>query len=113
MTFDPGTWHCKVHQGATWIRTFTYDDGTGAVDLAGYTARFVIGSSTVTTLELDTALAGGVAIDGDTITVTITADQTADLTDTRYDYRLDIIDGDDVVTRLLVGTMTSVAEVGE
>jgi len=85
------------------------------VSLSGYTARMhireTVGSST-TELEL-TSPSAGIVIDdaAKTITLTISAVDTAALDMTSGVYDLELVSGSGVVTRLLEGTVTITEEV--
>lgn len=84
------------------------------VDLTGYTARMAIktGYGGTTILTLDTTL-GGLTIDvtSKLITISITAVQTAAITQSRGVYDLEMVSSSGVVTKLLSGAVTIAKEV--
>lgn len=105
----------EIEQGATFQKIITIYDDSVQRDLDGYIARMQVRStfaSTTTILDL-TVDNGGITVnDDDTITILISATDTAalDFTDTaRYD--LEIQDASEVVTRLLYGKVTLKLEV--
>lgn len=106
-----GEYTLCIEQGATFTRTFTWYNAAGAaVDLSNYTAALqlrVNKEDTDPVLSL-TQLAGitlgGVA---GTIAVTITAAQTAALTQERYLWDLKLTSSDGVATRLLEGPVVN------
>ena len=84
------------------------------VDMTGYTARMTIKTAVGGTviLALDSTL-GGVSIDvsGRLITISITAVQTAAITQSRGVYDLEMVSTDGVVTKLMAGAVTVAKEV--
>lgn len=111
-----GTYDFLIEQGATFTATITWRDVNDVpVNLTGYTARMQIRpseASATVTLELTTANAritlGGSA---GTISLNVTATDTALLGAGAYVYDLELISGSAVVTRLLQGAATIDAEV--
>jgi tRNA threonylcarbamoyladenosine modification (KEOPS) complex Pcc1 subunit len=110
-----GGYDMVCEQGATFSRVFTWaDENEVPVDLTGYTARMhvrtAVGTAT-TTIELTTANSritlGGAA---GTITLQLTATDTAALAAKRYVYDLELVSGA-TVTRLLQGAFTVSPEV--
>jgi hypothetical protein len=105
-----------IEQGATFSKVITWKDKTGAlVNLTGFSARMHIRSTvdaTTTILELTTANSrialGGAA---GTITLTVSATDTAALTDEEGVYDLELVSGGGVVTRLLEGSVQITKEV--
>ena len=90
----PGTWNPTIKQGSTWSWTASYLDDAAPIDLTGYTARMDIvhDDTKRTILQLDTD-AGGLAIDGvaGTISVTVSAVQTAELDASAHVYDLELV----------------------
>jgi hypothetical protein len=99
-----------VQQGATFRRVITWKADGALVNLTGYTARMQIRA----TAEASTALIelttenGRIALGGSagTITLTISATDTAALTSGRGVYDLELVSGSGIVTRLLQGAVT-------
>jgi len=104
------TYDILIEQGATFSQVITYKDNGVAVNLTGYTARMQVRStleSATTVVELTTAN-GRIALGGaaGTITLTISATDTAGLTSGRGVYDLELVSGSGIVTRLLQGVAT-------
>ncbi|HXH24529.1 MAG TPA: hypothetical protein VNI78_04720 [Vicinamibacterales bacterium] len=106
----------EILQGETLVKPMTwYDEAGQPVDLTGYTARMQArerhGSPTVL-LELTTEN-GGIQLGGPsgTITLSMSAAQTAALTWRRGVYDLELVSPAGVVTRLIEGVITVVPEV--
>jgi hypothetical protein len=104
------TYDILIEQGATYSQSITYKDNGVAVNLTGYTARMQVRAtleSASTLVELTTANSrialGGTA---GTITLTISATDTAALTSGRGVYDLELVSGSGIVTRLLQGVCT-------
>jgi hypothetical protein len=104
------TYDILIEQGATFSQLVTYKDNGVAVNLTGYTARMQVRAtleSASTLVELTTANSrialGGTA---GTITLTISATDTAALTSGRGVYDLELVSGSGIVTRLLQGVAT-------
>ncbi len=112
----PGKLDLKIYVGATFSVTLTWETGStpAAVDLTGYTAAMDIRSGEGGTLLLTLSTSnsritlGGAA---GTIALTITAADTAALTEGLYEYDLLLTSGGGVVTPLVAGTVTVVAGV--
>jgi hypothetical protein len=86
------------------------------IDLAGYTARMQIKGKivdTVSILSLTSSPAAGIVLDNTdkTITITISADQTALLTFKTAVYSLEMVSLDGVVTEIMGGKITLEPEV--
>jgi hypothetical protein len=104
------TYDLLIEQGATFSQVITYKDNGVAVNLTGYTARMQVRA----TLEAATALIelttanGRIALGGTagTITLSISATDTAALTSGRGVYDLELVSGSGIVTRLLQGVAT-------
>ena len=104
------TYDILIEQGATYSQVVTYKESGVAVNLTGYTARMQVRStleSATTVVELTTAN-GRIALGGaaGTITLTISATDTAALTAGRGVYDLELVSGSGIVTRLLQGVAT-------
>ena len=96
----------QIDQGATFTSDVTVKDANGnAFDLTGYTARAKLAKgyqSTKTRQDFTTTIAS--ATEGK-VTLSLTADQTTALEDTRYVYDLEIVNGA-VVTRVIEGIIS-------
>ena len=96
----------QIDQGATFTSDVTVKDANGnAFDLTGYTARAKLAKgyqSTKTRQDITTTIAS--ATEGK-VTLSLTADQTTALEDTRYVYDLEIVSGV-VVTRVIEGIIS-------
>jgi hypothetical protein len=104
------TYDILIEQGATFSESMVYKDQGVAINLTGYTARMQVRStleSASTVVELTTAN-GRIALGGTagTITLTISATDTAALTSGRGVYDLELVSGSGIVTRLLQGVCT-------
>jgi hypothetical protein len=104
------TYDILIEQGATYSQVITYKEAGVAVNLTGYTARMQVRAtleSASTLVELTTANSrialGGTA---GTITLSISATETAALTSGRGVYDLELVSGSGIVTRLLQGVAT-------
>jgi hypothetical protein len=104
------TYDILIEQGATYSQVITYKDAGVAINLTGFTARMQVRAtleSASTLIELTTANSrialGGTA---GTITLTISATDTAALTSGRGVYDLELVSGSGIVTRLLQGVCT-------
>jgi|LauGreDrversion4_2_1035121.scaffolds.fasta_scaffold00642_3 hypothetical protein len=103
-------------QGATFSRIFTWqDDAANPVNLTGYTARMQVrdeADSSTAALSLTTENSritlGGTA---GTITLLVSATDTAAVVAGEYVYDLEIVSGAGTVTRLIQGCFTVDAEV--
>ena len=104
------TYDLTIEQGATFSQLVTYKESGVAVNLTGYTARMQVRStleSASTVVELTTAN-GRITLGGSagTITLTVSATDTAALTAGRGVYDLELVSGSGIVTRLLQGVAT-------
>lgn len=106
-----------IEQGATFSRVVTCTTAAGAVfTLTGYVARMKLrptpGHATVL-LSLTSSPAAGLVVDGTlgTITITITAAQTAAMTFSEASYDLEVESAGGVVTRVLQGIVELSVEV--
>jgi hypothetical protein len=110
-----GGYDMVCEQGATFLRQFTWtDENEVPVNLTGFTARMHIRTTVAaasTTLELTTAN-GRITLNPSqgTITLQLTATETAALAAKRYVYDLELVSGASV-TRLLQGAFTVSPEV--
>ena len=111
-----GILNLTVEQGATFSRVITWRDANeAAINLTGYTARMQarrsIGAGS-TFINLTTEN-GGITLGGaaGTITLTISATDTAALTEQSGHYDLEVVSAGGVVTRLLQGEITVSKEV--
>jgi tRNA threonylcarbamoyladenosine modification (KEOPS) complex Pcc1 subunit len=96
-----------------YSQVITYKESGVAINLVGYTARMQVRStleSAEALIELTTAN-GRIALGGSagTITLTISATDTAALTAGRGVYDLELVSGSGIVTRLLQGVAPSAA----
>lgn len=104
-----------IPAGATFSRVIRYKADGSNVNLTGYTARMQIrpsAASATTTLSLTTEN-GRIALGGTagTITLTVSATDTAAITAGRYVYDLELVSAGGIVTRLLQGVVTVIANV--
>lgn len=110
-----GTYHLEIEQGSTFGLTITYKDGNGdLVNLTGYTARMhlrknIDDSDTVLALTTEN---GGITLGGSngTVTLAISATDTAALTSVEGVYDLELVTGA-VVEKLIAGVYTVKREV--
>lgn len=111
-----GEYDITVEQGATFSRVLTWKNSSGtAYNLTGYTARMKAKanySSANAIVELTTEN-GRIALGGaaGTVTLTISAADTAALSATTGVYDLELISGGGAVTRLVQGKFTVSPEV--
>ena len=102
-----GIYHIVMEQGSTFSRVITYKDSSGdLVNLSAHTARMHLRKSvddSVTVLELTTEN-GRITLGGasGTITLTVSATDTALLNAVDGVYDLELINGD-VIEKLLAG----------
>ena len=111
-----GNYSLTIEQGATLSRVLTYKDSAGSsINLTGFTARMSLrtdieDSSAILSLTTENgriALGGGAG----TITLTVSASDTAALTAGNGVYDLEIVSSGGVVTRLIEGSYTISREV--
>jgi len=116
MSCIAGTYDMVVDQGATLSRTVTWKDSTKTpIDLTGYSARMqarASATSATTVIEL-TTVNGRIALGGaaGTVTLTVSATDTAALPAGRYVYDLELVSAAGVVNRLIMGNFVVRAEV--
>jgi|TARA_Y100001938_G_scaffold149092_1_gene234798 hypothetical protein len=112
-----GFHHFVIEQGATFSKVLTLKDSSDAViNLTGYASgemdlrQEVDSSAVITTL---TTSNGGIALGGaaGTVTLTISASDTANLSVQDGVYDLEIVDGSSNVFRILEGTFEVRGEV--
>ena len=114
---EPGRYDFTIYQGASFDRTFTWRTGDPAtnVNLTSYTGRMQVrGNTAAPTVALEVSTSNGrMALGGSagTITMTLTATETAALTPGQYVYDLEMVSAGGEVTRLLEGRATISAEV--
>lgn len=106
----------EIEQGATLLKTVTWKDDNGTpINLTGCTARLQARSSTSSpTVLIDlTTENGGIVITPltGTLTLNMTATQTAALAFKRAKYDLEVVDAAGFVTRLLQGSISVSPEV--
>jgi len=104
-----GTWNPTIEQGADWTVELTWaDDGT-PIDLTGYTARMSLRHSARDTvsIHLDTTN-GRISLGGaaGTITLSLTAAETAEIPAHNHPYDLEVVNPDGRVVRLVQGIAT-------
>ena len=116
MGLCSGDYNIVADQGATFTRTFTWNDSSGTpMNLTGYTARMQVRQryvSTTPVLSLTSSPAAGITL-GTTngqIVVTASATVMAGISAGDYRYDLELVSGS-VVTRLLMGSFSVKAEV--
>lgn len=110
-----GKQNITVERGATFSLVVTWRDSNGtAINITGYTARMQCRRS----VEADETLfsltdSAGLALGGaaGTITITLTAAQTAAIDATSGVYDLELVSAGGVVTRLVEGSVTFSPEV--
>jgi hypothetical protein len=107
-----------ICQGASWPQVLIWKTGdpATAVDITGYTARLqarVRHSDTDAVLSLTSTPAAGITLGttNGTITLALTAAETAALTPGRYVYDLEMVAPAGTVRRLVEGTITVTPEV--
>jgi hypothetical protein len=110
-----GIYNFTINQGATFSRVITWKDESGdEVDLTGYTARLMVRTSLAAPEPFITLTTenGGITLGGaaGTITLSISATDTAAISENAGFYDLEMILGS-VVTRLLQGAVSISREV--
>lgn len=115
MSNCTATYELCVPAGATFTQVLRWKADGQLVNLTGYTARMQIRpsvASSTLTLALTTEN-GRIALGGaaGTITLTISATDTATLTAGRYVYDIELIAAGGTVTRLLQGVLVVTANV--
>lgn len=110
----PGNLDLDLYQGATWSYVLTWKIADVPVDLSGYTARLQARPSARSAdIALDLATGSGITLGGQdgTVTLTLSATQTAALSPGKYLYDLELESAGGEVTRLVQGTLTVSPEV--
>jgi hypothetical protein len=100
------TYNYTIDQGADSFLLVQYKDSAGTpIDLAGYTAamQFRPVSSTTTALNLESSSGITITSATGTLSIHITAAQTAALEANQYEYELEITSSAGIVTRLVQG----------
>lgn len=112
MTILAGTYDIICPQGATFSTTFTYSVGGTAVNLTGYSAAMQVRPSYTADPIISLTNSSGITLGGSagTITVLISATNTASYKAGQYIYDLELNSGGQV-TRLLQGKFTITPEV--
>lgn len=116
-----GTWNFTLEQGSTFVQQLIWlDDNNNPVNLTGCTAHFQFRNGPTLTLGetdllyFDGTSAGGQVFLGGTngsITLVMTADETAAMTFSKASYDLHILFPSGAVVRLLQGSVTLSAEI--
>ena len=110
-----GTYDINVEQGATFSLQITYKDPSNQpINLTGYTARMDVRTkvkATTETIELTTEN-GRIALGGvlGTVTLSLTAAETAAIASGKYVYDLELVNGAAVI-RLIEGSFIVSPEV--
>ena len=102
------TYDLYIEQGATWLKTITWNDSDGVpIDLTGYTARMQFRSSVTSSTILATATTenGKITLGGalGTIVITFSATDTTAFEFVSAVYDLELVSSSGFVTRLLEG----------
>lgn len=109
-----GTHNFEILQGETWTRTLTWKISGALVDLTGYTARMQVRRKVTSDSTLLSLTSGsGITLGGSagTITLSVSATDTAAMTWREGKYDLELVASDGTVTRLLEGRITVDPEV--
>ncbi len=116
MTTEPANYNLVIYQGANLSQVFTWQDSNQTpVNLTGYTARMQARTSITADppfISLTTEN-GGIALGGSagTVTLTMTAAQTASIIETVGVYDLELVSPSGIVTRFLQGAVIISREV--
>ena len=112
---QPGSLDFLMPKGSTFSRTLTWKVSGSAVNLTNYTARMqartshISGTAVLTlTTENGKITLGGAA---GTITINLTATETAAITQQSLAYDLELVSAGGVVTRLVEGQIVLTPEV--
>jgi hypothetical protein len=104
---EPAVYDMTLYQGATFEKQFTVKTNGTAVNWTGYTGQFEVKSIPADEVVFNiTPTLGGAA---GTISITITAAQSASTPSGPYNYNLKLTSGT-YVTWLLRGTLTVISE---
>jgi hypothetical protein len=107
----PGRYDIEIYQGGTFSEVWTWTDSSGtAINVTGYSAAMDIRTSDGTLL-IDVGASGTLALGGSagTVTVTIPATVTDDLTPGHYGWDIFLTSPGGVATPLLAGRCEVVA----
>jgi len=112
---QPGSLDFLMPKGSTFSRTLTWKISGSAVNLTNYTARMQARASvTSATVVLDLTTANSKIVLGGTagtITITVSAADTAAITQSSLAYDLELVSAGGVVTRLVEGQIVLSPEV--
>jgi hypothetical protein len=112
---QPGSIDFLMPKGSTFSRTLTWKISGSAVNLTNYTARMQARASvTSATVVLDLTTANSKIVLGGTagtITITVSATDTAAITQQSLAYDLELVSAGGVVTRLIEGQIVLSPEV--
>ena len=112
---QPGSLDFLMPKGSTFSRTLTWKISGSAVNLTNYTARMQARASvTSATVVLDLTTANSKIVLGGTagtITITVSAADTAAITQQSLAYDLELVSAGGVVTRLIEGQIVLSPEV--
>lgn len=116
MSCIAGTYDMVIDQGATLSRTLTWRDSKrDPYNITGYTARMHVRSSVTanTTVLVLTTANSRIALGGaaGTVTLTVSATDTAAIPAGRYVYDLELVSAANVVSRLVEGAFVVRPEV--
>lgn len=95
LNLEPARLDLTVTQGKTWAFVFTLNDPAGEpLDLDGYTATWAVRAfATAAGDPIVAATVGdGVTIDGNTITVAVPPEDTADVPQGRYVHEIELVE---------------------
>ena len=105
-----GIYKITLEKGATFSQPFTWKINSNVVNLTGYSARMKVrdmkrAPSVNQIVSLTSATGGGITLGGaaGTVTITIPATTTDNITAGKYVYDLELESSDGTVTRLLKG----------
>jgi hypothetical protein len=115
MTISPGQYPITIPQGASFSQQFTWrDENNNPVNLTGYTARLMARESYDSpSAFISLTTSSGITLGGalGTITLSMSATQTAGLPATRGVYDLELVSSSGNVSRLLEGSLMVTPEV--
>jgi len=112
---QPGSLDFLMPKGSTFTRTLTFKTNGTPVDLTNYTARMQARTSHVSgTTVLDMTTANGKIILGGTagtVILSLSASETAAITQTSLAYDLELVSAGNTVTRLVEGQIILTPEI--
>lgn len=115
MTISPGNYDITIYQGANFNEIFTWrDENNALVNLTGFSARMMArATADAPNTFISLASGNGITLGGaaGTISLSMSAAQTAVLNPMVGVYDLEIVDGAGQVSRLLQGSIFVSAEV--